>query len=137
MVRRLISSMRQHDHWFSEWWSSVLLVVVGIYGLCVPNSFIIQQSFIDGFLQFFPFDVWQWLFIVFGLFQFTALRCESIIGRGVAAFFASSLLIWGTLNILVYGQWHFSLVAWGIFAVINLYALYRIARGIEKRYELL
>ncbi|CAI3960689.1 unnamed protein product, partial [Commensalibacter communis] len=76
-------------------------------------------------------------FIVFGLFQFTALRCESIIGRGVAAFFASSLLIWGTLNILVYGQWHFSLVAWGIFAVINLYALYRIARGIEKRYELL
>ncbi|CAI3961316.1 unnamed protein product, partial [Commensalibacter communis] len=31
----------------------------------------------------------------------------------------------------------FSLVAWGIFAVINLYALYRIARGIEKRYELL
>ncbi|CAI3961457.1 unnamed protein product, partial [Commensalibacter communis] len=69
------------------WWSSILLMVVGIYGLCVPNSFIIQQSFIDGFLKFFLFDVWQWLFIVFGLFQFTALRCESIIGRGVAAFF--------------------------------------------------
>ncbi|WP_271838889.1 hypothetical protein [Commensalibacter communis] len=129
--------MRQHDHWFAEWWSSILLMVVGIYGLCVPNSFIIQQSFIDGFLQFLPFDLWQVLFMTIGVFQFYSLRCESTIGRGVAAFFASSLLIWGMLNILVYGQWHFSLVAWGIFAVINLYALYRIARGIEKRYELL
>ncbi|MDI2113097.1 hypothetical protein [Commensalibacter nepenthis] len=137
MVKRLLNSMKTHDHWFAEWWNSILLVVVGVYGLCVPNSFIIQQSFIDGFLQFFPFDVWQWLFIVFGLFQFTALRRESMIGRGVAAFFSSSLLIWGTLNILVYGQWHFSLVAWGVFASINLYALYRIAKGIEKYHELL
>ncbi|CAI3956998.1 phage portal protein, partial [Commensalibacter papalotli (ex Botero et al. 2024)] len=26
------------------------------------------------------------------------------------AFLVSSLLIWGTLNISVYGQWHFSLI---------------------------
>lgn len=129
--------MTRHDHWFAEWWSSLLLIAVGVYGLCIPNSFIIQQSFIDGFLQFLPFDVWQWLFIVFGLFQFSSLRCENMICRGISAFLASSLLIWGTLNILVYGQWHFSLIAWGVFSVINLYALFRIVRGIEKHYELL
>ncbi|CAI3951969.1 unnamed protein product [Commensalibacter communis] len=137
MVKRLISSMKTHDHWFAEWWSSILLMIVGVYGLCVPNSLIIHQSFINGFLKVLPFDVWQWLFIGFGLFQFTALRCESMIGRGVAAFFASSLLIWGTLNVAFYGRCHFSLVAWGIFAVINLYALARIMTRVEKRYELL
>lgn len=135
MVKRLLNSMKAHDHWFAEWWSSILLIAVGIYGLCVSNSFILQQSFVDGFLKFLPFDVWQWLFVVFGGLQFISLRSESMIGRGIAAFCASSLLIWGTLNILVYGQWHFSLIAWGIFSAINLYALFRIMRGIEKYHE--
>ncbi|MDI2112073.1 hypothetical protein [Commensalibacter nepenthis] len=137
MVKRLLNSMKTHDHWFAEWWSSILLVVVGVYGLCVPNSFIIQQSFIDGFIKILPAHLWEFLFIFVGLFQLVSLGCDNLLGRGFAAFFASILLIWGTLNILVYGQWHFSLVAWGIFASINLYALYRIARGIEKHYELL
>lgn len=137
MVKKLINSMKMHDHWFAEWWSSVLLIAVGIYAFITPDHFVIQQSFIDGFLEFLPFDLWKWLFIAFGLMQAFSLRYESLFGRGIAAFLASSLLIWGTLNIAVYGQWHFSLVAWGIFAVINLYALYRIARGIEKHYELL
>ncbi|WP_200867598.1 MULTISPECIES: hypothetical protein [Commensalibacter] len=47
----------------------------------------------------------------------------------MATFLASSLLIGGTLNISVYGQWHFSLVAWDVFAAINLYALSKILRG--------
>ncbi|MDI2091703.1 hypothetical protein [Commensalibacter oyaizuii] len=135
MFKKLARSLRGHDHWFAEWWSSVLLMAVGIYGFCVPDGFIIQQSFVDGFLQVLPFNLWEVLFIAFGLFQFTALRYESLIGRGIAAFLASSLLIWGTLNIAVYGQWHFSLIGWGIFSAINLYALFRITRGIEQHHE--
>lgn len=135
MVRRIVNSLRNHDHWFAEWWSSILLMAVGVYGLCEPTSIIIQQSFIDGFLQFMPDKVWELLFVYIGLLQYCALNYESLIGRGITAFFASSLLIWGFLNILFYGQWHFSLIAWGVFATINLYALCRAIRGIEKYHE--
>lgn len=54
MVKKLVNTIQRHDHWFAEWWSSVFLLAVGIYGLYQQNSFIIQQSFIDGFLQFMP-----------------------------------------------------------------------------------
>ncbi|CAI3931709.1 hypothetical protein [Commensalibacter papalotli (ex Botero et al. 2024)] len=131
----LVKRLRKRDHWFAEWWSSMLLISVGIYGFCAPDHFIIQQSFIDGFVKVIPIYLWESLFIIVGLFQCCALNCESLLGRGLAAFFASSLLIWGTLNIAIYGQWHFSLLAWGIFSAINLYALSRILRGLEKNYE--
>lgn len=135
MSIKLVKVLRQRDHWFAEWWSSILLISVGLYGLCASDSFIIQQSFIDGFLQIIPAHLWEFLFVGIGCFQFLMLSGESIIGRGIAAFLASSLLIWGFLNILVYGEWHFSLIAWGVFSAINLYALSRILRGIERDYE--
>lgn len=135
MKLRLVKRLRARDHWFAEWWSSILLIFVGVYGFFVTDYFVIQQAFIDGFLKFMPAHIWEILFITVGLFQFCALNCESLLGRGLAAFFASSLLIWGTLNIAFYGQWHFSLIAWGIFSAINLYALSRILRGLEKNYE--
>lgn len=135
MKSRLVKRLRTRDHWFAEWWSSILLISVGVYGFFVTDYFIIQQSFIDGFLKFMPVHIWEILFITVGLFQCCALNCESMLGRGLAAFFASSLLIWGTLNIAFYGQWHFSLLAWSIFSAINLYALSRIVRGLEKNYE--
>lgn len=135
MSIKLVKVLRQRDHWFAEWWSSVLLISVGIYGLCSSDSFIIQQSFIDGFLQIIPVNLWECLFVGIGCFQFLMLSSESIVGRGIAAFLASSLLIWGFLNILVYGEWHFSLIAWGVFSAINLYALSRVLRGLERNYE--
>ncbi|OUI77939.1 hypothetical protein HK18_00900 [Commensalibacter intestini] len=135
MSIKLAKVLRKRDHWFAEWWSSILLISVGIYGFCAPDSFIIQQSFIDGFLKIIPVHLWECLFVSIGFFQFLVLSSESFIGRGVAAFLASSLLIWGFLNILVYGEWHFSLIAWGVFSAINLYALSRILRGIERDYE--
>lgn len=140
MVKKLVNTIQRHDHWFAEWWSSVFLLAVGIYGLYQQNSFIIQQSFIDGFLQFMPAKIQELLFISAGLLQFFMLRCDYLIGRGLASFYASSLFIWGFLNILIYGQWHFSLVAWGVFASINLYACPELLEGQRNtmnRFEIL
>lgn len=135
MAKKIINSLRNHDHWFAEWWSSVFLLAVGVYGLCKSDSFILQRSFIDGFLVILPVDIWESLFIGIGMFQLYALVKERLIIRAAASFCASSLFLWGFLNILVYGHWYFSLIAWGIFAVINLYALYRTTMGVEKHYE--
>ena len=56
--------------------------------------------------------------------------CGSFRWRGVASFFAASLFIWGVLNMLVYERhWHFGIVAWGTFALVNLYTLARILAG--------
>lgn len=130
-IKRL-NILRQRDHWYAEWWGSVFLIAVGVYALLMPNSEILHRSLVDGFLTFFPVDIWELLFIGIGFFQFCMLFTESMWGRGIAAFFASSLLIWGFLNIFLFGQWHFSLVAWGVFSSINLYALSRILTGLEK-----
>ena len=54
----------------------------------------------------------------------------------MASFLAASLFIWGMLNMLVYERhWHFGIVAWGTFALVNLYTLARILAGKVERYR--
>ncbi|WP_233335908.1 hypothetical protein [Commensalibacter sp. M0355] len=136
MRRKLYRSLYHHEHWFAEWWSAILLLSAGIYVLIIPESEILHPFFIQGYLKIISNQVWYSLFIFIGFVQFAALSYESLLGRAIAAFFASTMFIWETLNNFVYGsQSHFCLFAWGIFALINLYALTRILSGVEQVYE--
>lgn len=136
MFIKLKDKFHKHEYWFAEWWSGILIVCAGIYGEFFPQSELFHKSITDGFIVFLPAYFWQIVFITCGLMQLCSLLSENIIGRGIAAFMAAFLLIWGTLNIFFYGQqWHFSQLAWSVFAVINLYALARILAGIERDHE--
>lgn len=134
-MKKLIKKTIKHDHWSAEWWSGLVLISGGIYGLLYPQQDALDASFAYGFTRFLPCNMWQTLFILVGCLQLSMLRKESLWGRAWASFCACSLLGWGTLNIFFYSDWHFSVIAWGAFALINLYALARITTGIEQKYE--
>lgn len=134
MTRKHRKRFYYHEHWFAEWWSAMLLIITGSYAFTMPNATILHRSFVDGFVRILPVYLWESLFILVGIIQLFSLLCESFVGRGMAAFFATTLFIWGFLNILVYSQqWHVSLIAWGVLAVLNLYALSRILTGMERQ----
>lgn len=128
---------KHRNHCLGEWWSSILLVMTGIYALAYfMAGNIFHYSFINGFRAILPAYIWEGSFILTGTLQLVSLMCRSFRGRGVASFFAASLFIWGVLNMLVYERhWHFGIVAWGIFALVNLYTLARILAGVIRDYE--
>lgn len=134
MLKRIRYQLCKHEHWFAECWSMLFLFSVGLYGLVVPKIELLRDSYAHGFLNVLPDGIWQGLFMISATIQCVALFNESLYGRAIAAFMGSTLLIWGGLNVLIFGAgWHFSLIAWGAFALINLYALSRIMTGIESQ----
>ena len=134
MVQKIRQTLRQHEHWFAEFWSMLFLFIVGFYGLTVPRTELLRDAYIHGFLHVLPDGIWQGLFIMAATLQCASLFKESLFGRGIAAFMGATLLLWGGLNVLFYGYgWHFSLIAWIFFAAINLTALSRILTGIERK----
>lgn len=136
MKKRFYKSFCFHTCWFTEWWTTFLLLSMGIFAVLKPGSKMIHQFFLGAYLTNIPDQLWQSLFTLIGFVQFGVLLLESFIGRVIASFLASVLFIWGTLTIVVYGlQWHFNLIAWGIFALINLYVLARNLSGVEQAYE--
>lgn len=133
-MRRMKIRFRRHEHWFAEWWSMVFLSFIGFYGLCAPEGELLRSAYLHGFLHVLPDGIWQCLFIANAALQCVALYRESLCLRAVSAFIATTLLIWGGLNVLVYGaRWYFALIAWGVFATINFCALSRILTGIERK----
>lgn len=73
-------------------------------------------------------------FITTAALQCVALYRDSLCLRAISAFMTTTLLIWGDLNVLVYGaRWYFALIAWGVFATINFCALSRILTDIERK----
>lgn len=134
MVQKIRQTLRQHEHWFAEFWSMLFLFIVGFYGLTVPKTELLRNVYTHGFLSVLPDGLWQMFFILAATLQCMALFRPNLFARGIAAFMGATLLIWGGLNVIFYGSgWHFSLIAWGFFAAINLYALSRILTGIERK----
>lgn len=135
MMYSICRKLREHEHWFAECWSMLFLLFVGIDGLAMPSIGLLHNACVRGFSSVLPDGLWQALFVATAMLQYIALFKESLLLRGVASFISASLLIWGMLNLLLYGAvWHFSMIAWGFFAAINLYALSRILTGIESKY---
>ena len=128
---------KHRNHCLGEWWSSILLVMTGIYALAYfMAGNIFHCSFVNGFRAILPACIWEGSFILTGTLQLVSLMCGSFRWRGVASFLAASLFIWGVLNMLVYERhWHFGIVAWGTFALVNLYTLARILAGVIRDYE--
>lgn len=126
MTLKKIRQLNQSDHWASEFYSSILLISIGIYGFVIDNNVLLQRSFTEGYLRILPEHFWQIIFILLGVTQLYSLKINSNLMRGISAFFASSLLFWGALNILIYGYFHISMIAWLLFSFVDLYALYRI-----------
>lgn len=99
-----------------------------------PKANFCVVPYLHGFLHVLPDGIWQCLFIANAALQCVALYRDSLCLRAVSAFIATTLLIWGCLNVLVYGaRWYFALIAWGVFATINFCALSRILTGIERK----
>lgn len=132
-MKRVKKVFIKHEHWFAEWWSGILLIIIGIYGYYFPSHVGMSVNVLEAFTKIIPEYVLKIAFFSCGIIQLISLLYESPIWRAISAFFASFLLIWGTLNVIVYdgSQWHFSIVAWGIFSAINLFALARILSGVE------
>lgn len=128
---------KYHHCHLMEWWSSILLILIGFDAFFhFMADHILHISFINGFKAVFPVHAWEGSFVLIGIIQFISLTYRSFGGRAVASFFASSLFIWGVLNMMVYGrQWHVSLMVWGLFALVNLYTLAKILAGIKQVYE--
>lgn len=135
MVQRLIQKVKKHDHWSAEWWGGLFMICYGIAGLLVTDYEIVPKSFTYGFNRFLPCNMWQTIYLLSGFYQLAMLRKDSLGGRLLASFFSGSLLVWGVLNILIYGNGHYIMFGCAIFALINLVALARIGTGIEQNDE--
>lgn len=136
MLKNRVDPFIKPDCKLMEGSSAFLLILVSWYNVVFPDIGIMQRSLNDGFGQILPAYLWPCVFMGIGLFQLWVVGSENCLVRTVSTFCASTLFLWGGLNIIVYSHdWHISLAVWGLFAMVNLHVLTRILQEMENAYE--
>ncbi|MCQ8240502.1 hypothetical protein [Rhizosaccharibacter radicis] len=127
-----LRSIYRREHWWAEAWSAVVLIGYGLTALRATPDHLLALASSAGLAKLLPHGWWQVAVAVFGFYQLATLAVDWRWPRAVAAFFATFVAAWVTLDLFVYGHGVQPGIWLGLGWVgVNMFATSRAVRGVR------